>query len=65
MTVIMKIDLVGPERRGFAMGLNEAAGYLGVATTALATGAILVVIITIFPSLCTWLPDVLIGATKK
>lgn len=26
-TVIMKIDLVGPQRRGFAMGLNEAAGY--------------------------------------
>ena len=27
MTVVMKIDLVGPERRGFALGLNEAAGY--------------------------------------
>ena len=27
-TVIMKMDLVGPERRGLAMGLNEAAGYL-------------------------------------
>ncbi|WP_427136746.1 MFS transporter [Pseudarthrobacter sp. S9] len=39
-TVIMKMDLVGPERRGFAMGLNEAAGYLGVAGTALATGYI-------------------------
>jgi len=37
-TVIMKIDLVGPDRRGFAMGLNEAAGYLAVAATALATG---------------------------
>lgn len=37
-TVIMKIDLVGPERRGFAMGLNEAAGYGAVAATALATG---------------------------
>ncbi len=37
-TVIMKIDLVGPERRGFAMGLNEAAGYGAVALTALATG---------------------------
>jgi MFS family permease len=37
-TVIMKIDLVGPERRGFAMGLNEAAGYGAVAVTALATG---------------------------
>lgn len=39
-TVMMKMDLVGPERRGFAMGLNEAAGYLGVAGTALATGYI-------------------------
>ncbi len=39
-TVIMKIDLVGPERRGLAMGLNEAAGYLAVALTALATGLI-------------------------
>lgn len=37
-TVIMKIDLVGPARRGTAMGLNEAAGYLAVAGTALATG---------------------------
>ena len=39
-TVIMKIDLVGPERRGFAMGINEAAGYIAVAATALATGII-------------------------
>jgi MFS family permease len=39
-TVIMKIDLVGPDRRGFAMGLNEAAGYGAVALTALATGYI-------------------------
>jgi len=39
-TVIMKIDLVGPERRGLAMGLNEAAGYGAVAVTALATGFI-------------------------
>ncbi|MGH2721507.1 MAG: MFS transporter, partial [Actinomycetota bacterium] len=37
-TVIMKIDLVGPERRGLAMGLNEAAGYGAVAVTAAATG---------------------------
>ena len=36
-TVIMKIDLVGPERRGLAMGLNEFAGYLAVAVAALAT----------------------------
>jgi MFS family permease len=37
-TVIMKIDLVGAERRGLAMGLNEFAGYLAVAISALATG---------------------------
>jgi len=37
-TVIMKIDLVGPARRGVAMGLNEAAGYLAVAVTAMASG---------------------------
>ncbi len=37
-TVIMKIDLVGPARRGLAMGLNEAAGYGAVAATAMATG---------------------------
>lgn len=37
-TVIMKIDLAGPERRGFAMGLNEFAGYGAVALSALATG---------------------------
>jgi MFS family permease len=39
-TVIMKIDLAGPHRRGLAMGLNEAAGYLAVAGTAAATGAL-------------------------
>jgi len=39
-TVIMKIDLAGPEKRGLAMGLNEAAGYLAVSATALATGYI-------------------------
>jgi MFS family permease len=39
-TVIMKIDLVGPARRGLAMGLNEAAGYGAVALTAFATGLI-------------------------
>ncbi|MEO8681481.1 MAG: MFS transporter [Vicinamibacterales bacterium] len=37
-TVIMKIDLVGPARRGLAMGLNEFAGYAAVAASALATG---------------------------
>jgi MFS family permease len=39
-TVIMKIDLAGPKRRGLAMGLNEAAGYLAVAVTAYLTGLI-------------------------
>jgi len=39
-TVIMKIDLVGPERRGLAMGLNEFAGYVALAGSALATGYI-------------------------
>jgi MFS family permease len=37
-TVIMKIDLAGPERRGLAMGLNEFSGYLAVAGAAWATG---------------------------
>jgi len=40
MTVVMKIDLAGPRRRGLALGLNEAAGYLGLAATAFATGAL-------------------------
>jgi MFS family permease len=40
MTVVMKIDLAGPRRRGLALGLNEAAGYLGVAVAAFATGAL-------------------------
>ncbi len=40
MTVVMKIDLVGPRRRGLALGLNESAGYVGVALTAFATGAL-------------------------
>ena len=40
ITVVMKIDLVGPHRRGTAMGFNEAAGYGAVALAAWATGAI-------------------------
>lgn len=40
MTVNMKIDLVGPRRRGLALGLNESAGYLGVAAAAFVTGAL-------------------------
>ncbi|WP_316519970.1 MFS transporter [Kitasatospora brasiliensis] len=38
MTVNMKIDLVGPARRGLATGLNEAAGYASLGATALITG---------------------------
>lgn len=38
MTVVMKIDLVGPRRRGLALGLNEAAGYGGLALAAALSG---------------------------
>ena len=38
MTVVMKIDLVGPRRRGLALGLNESAGYAGVAVAAALSG---------------------------
>ena len=40
MTVNMKVDLVGPQRRGLALGLNEAAGYLSVAAAAFLAGVI-------------------------
>ena len=40
MTVIMKIDLVGPKSRGLAVGLNEFAGYFAVGATAFVTGYI-------------------------
>jgi MFS family permease len=40
MTVIMKIDLVGPKRRGLALGLNEFAGYFAVGVTSAVTGYI-------------------------
>src|SRR5256714_10209276 len=40
MTVVMKIDLAGPRRRGLALGLNESAGYLGVPAAAFLTGAL-------------------------
>jgi len=40
MTVIMKVDLVGPKRRGLALGLNEFAGYLSVGIMAWLTGEI-------------------------
>lgn len=51
MTVVMKIDLAGPARRGLALGLNESAGYLGVAATALATGALAA---SIAPRMLVW-----------
>jgi MFS family permease len=38
MTVIMKVDLVGPKSRGLAVGLNEFAGYVALGLTAFATG---------------------------
>src|SRR2546428_987221 len=40
MTVIMKVDLVGPKRRGLALGLNEFAGYFSVGLMSWATGYI-------------------------
>jgi MFS family permease len=59
MTVVMKIDLAGPERRGLALGLNEAAGYLGVAATALASGALAA---TYAPRTVVWVGASLIAA---
>jgi predicted MFS family arabinose efflux permease len=52
MTVVMKIDLAGPARRGLALGLNESAGYLGVAATAFASGALAS---TVAPRTVIWL----------
>lgn len=40
MTVVMKIDLVGPRRRGLALGINESAGYGGVALAAALSGVL-------------------------
>jgi len=66
MTVVMKIDLVGPKRRGLALGLNESAGYGGVAIAAmlsrwlasdyaardvLAAGGAVVAVVALFVSL--------------
>ena len=59
MTVVMKIDLAGPRRRGLALGLNEAAGYLGVAATAFATGALAA---TYAPRTVVWVGAALIAA---
>ncbi|MGH3521424.1 MAG: MFS transporter [Mycobacterium sp.] len=60
MTVVMKIDLAGPARRGLALGLNEAAGYLGVAATAFATGALAA---TYAPRTIIWVGAAVIAAT--
>ncbi|MFN0153145.1 MAG: MFS transporter [Gaiella sp.] len=59
MTVVMKIDLAGPARRGLALGLNEAAGYLGVAASALATGALAA---TYAPRTVVWVGAAVIAA---
>src|SRR5713226_6147014 len=58
MTVVMKIDLAGPHRRGLALGLNEAAGYLGVAATAFATG---VLAVSYAPRTVVWVGAALIA----
>jgi MFS family permease len=60
MTVVMKIDLAGPARRGLALGLNEAAGYLGVAVTALASGALAA---TFAPRTVVWVGAAIIATT--
>ncbi len=59
MTVVMKIDLAGPRRRGLALGLNEAAGYLGVAATAFITGLLAV---NYAPRTVVWVGAALIAA---
>jgi len=58
MTVVMKIDLAGPRRRGLALGLNEAAGYLGVAATAFLTG---VLAVSYTPRTVVWVGAALIA----
>jgi len=60
MTVVMKIDLAGPTRRGLALGLNEAAGYLGVAVTAFLTGALAA---TYAPRTVIWVGGLAIAIT--
>ena len=61
MTVVMKIDLAGPRRRGLALGLNEAAGYLGVAAAAFATGALAA---SYAPRTVVWVGAALIAARR-
>jgi MFS family permease len=59
MTVVMKIDLAGPRRRGLALGLNESAGYLGVAVAAFATGALAA---SFAPRTVVWVGAALVAA---
>jgi MFS family permease len=59
MTVVMKIDLVGPRRRGLTLGLNESAGYLGVAATAFISGALAA---TVAPRTVIWVGAAAIAA---
>ena len=59
MTVVMKIDLVGPAQRGLAVGLNESAGYLGVGATALLTGALAA---TVAPRTVVWMGALAVAA---
>ena len=40
LTALMKIDLAGPARRGLALGLNESAGYVGLAAAATVSGVL-------------------------
>src|SRR5262249_30761594 len=58
MTVVMKIDLAGPARRGLALGVHEAAGYLGVAASAFVTGALAA---TYAPRTVVWVGAALIA----
>jgi MFS family permease len=59
MTVVMKIDLVGPVRRGLALGLNESAGYLGVAVAAFGTG---VAAASVAPRTTVWVGAMIVSA---
>jgi MFS family permease len=59
MTVVMKIDLAGPRRRGLALGFNEAAGYLGVAAAAFASG---VLAASFAPRTVIWVGAALVAA---
>ena len=58
MTVVMKLDLAGPRRRGLALGLNEASGYLGLAVTAFASGALAA---TFAPRTVVWVGAALVA----